>query len=167
MAAPLTRPSSEPETGRPTAAAADGNSHPHFRHPANRYRHDNRTSGQRLADAVTGVFGSWRFIVVQTIIVALWMTMMWVRRFYRDLFADTGGVPVPGQVSSGASINRPDVDLADPAWNTSGCPWYTMHYRDNYPHLQQIKLRWDPRDVFHHALSVRPTSSIGSGEISG
>jgi hypothetical protein len=95
------------------------------------------------------------------------LTMMWVRRFYRDLFADTGGVPVPGQVSSGASINHPDVDLADPAWNTSGCPWYTMYYRDNYPRLQQIKLRWDPRDVFHHALSVRPTSSIGSGEISG
>jgi uncharacterized membrane protein len=47
---------------------------PHFRHPANQYRHDHRTSGQRLADAVTGVFGSWRFIVVQTVIVVLWIS---------------------------------------------------------------------------------------------
>jgi FAD binding domain/Berberine and berberine like len=86
------------------------------------------------------------------------LTMMWVRRFYRDLFADTGGVPVPGDVASGASINHPDVDLADPAWNTSDCRWYTIYYRDNYPRLQEIKLRWDPRDVFHHALSIRPTS---------
>jgi uncharacterized membrane protein len=44
-----------------------------YRHPANQYRHDRRTSGQRLADSVTAVFGSWRFIVVQTIIVALWI----------------------------------------------------------------------------------------------
>ena len=46
----------------------------HYRHPANRYRHDHRTTGQRLADSVTGVFGSWRFIVVQTVIVALWIS---------------------------------------------------------------------------------------------
>jgi aclacinomycin oxidase len=86
-------------------------------------------------------------------------TMLWVRRFYRDLFADTGGVPSPGDVTSGASINHPDIDLADPTWNTSGCPWYTIYYRDNYPRLQEIKQRWDPRNVFHHALSIRPTSS--------
>jgi uncharacterized membrane protein len=45
----------------------------HYRHPANRYRHDHRTTGQRLADSVTGVFGSWRFIVIQTVIVILWI----------------------------------------------------------------------------------------------
>jgi uncharacterized membrane protein len=45
----------------------------HYLHPANRYRHDHRTTGQRLADSVTGVFGSWRFIVVQTIIVIAWI----------------------------------------------------------------------------------------------
>jgi uncharacterized membrane protein len=44
-----------------------------YRHPANRYRHDHRTTGQRLADSVTGVFGSWRFIVIQTAIVILWI----------------------------------------------------------------------------------------------
>jgi uncharacterized membrane protein len=45
----------------------------HYLHPANRYRHDRRTTGQRLADSVTGVFGSWRFIVIQTVIVILWI----------------------------------------------------------------------------------------------
>jgi hypothetical protein len=81
--------------------------------------------------------------------------LAWVRAFYRELFADTGGVPVPGLVSDGAFINHPDVDLADPAWNISGVPWHTLYYKDNYPRLQQVKAGWDPRNVFHHALSVR------------
>ncbi len=83
-------------------------------------------------------------------------SLAWVRQFYRDLFAETGGVPVPEEVSNGALINHPDVDLADPQWNTSGVPWYTLYYKDNYPKLQQIKARFDPRNVFHHALSIRP-----------
>ena len=82
-----------------------------------------------------------------------------IRQFYRDLFADTGGVPIPAEVSSGASINHPDIDLADPEWNTSGVPWHTMYYRGNYPRLQQVKARWDPLNIFHHALSVRPAST--------
>lgn len=82
--------------------------------------------------------------------------LAWVRAFYRDMFADTGGVPVPGGLSDGAMINHPDVDLADPEWNTSAVPWHTLYYKDNYPRLQRIKSRWDPRNVFHHALSIRP-----------
>jgi aclacinomycin oxidase len=82
--------------------------------------------------------------------------LSWARAFYRDLFADTGGVPVPGDAYDGAFINHPDTDLADPAWNTSGVPWSTLYYRDNYPRLQRIKARWDPRGIFRHALSIRP-----------
>ncbi len=82
-------------------------------------------------------------------------SLAWVRAFYRDLFADSGGVPVPGEVANGALINHPDVDLADPAWNTSGVPWHTLYYKDNYPRLQQAKARWDPLNIFHHALSIR------------
>jgi hypothetical protein len=81
--------------------------------------------------------------------------LAWVRGFYRDLFGETGGVPVPGDAYDGTLINHPDTDLADAAWNRSGVPWSTLYYQDNYPRLQRIKARWDPRNVFRHALSVR------------
>jgi aclacinomycin oxidase len=83
-------------------------------------------------------------------------SLAWVRGLYRDLFAETGGVPAPSPRCDGAMINHPDADLADPALNTSGVPWSTLYYKDNYPRLQQIKARWDPRNVFQHALSIRP-----------
>ncbi len=81
--------------------------------------------------------------------------LTWVRSLYRELFAETGGVPVPGERYDGAFINHPDTDLADPAWNTSGVPWHTLYYRAGYPRLQRAKARWDPRNVFRHALSIR------------
>jgi uncharacterized membrane protein len=46
-----------------------------YRHPVNQRRHDNRTPGQRLADSVTAVFGSWRFIITQTVIVVIWIAV--------------------------------------------------------------------------------------------
>jgi aclacinomycin oxidase len=82
--------------------------------------------------------------------------LAWVRAFYRDLFKASGGVPVPNEQTDGAMINHPDTDLADPAWNTSGVPWHTLYYKDNYPRLQQVKRKWDPLNIFHHALSIRP-----------
>ncbi|GAA2617598.1 FAD-binding oxidoreductase [Actinomadura fulvescens] len=81
--------------------------------------------------------------------------LKWIREFYRDLHQDTGGVPAPGPANAGAYINYPDVDLADPRWNTSGVPWQTLYYGSNYPALQRAKKRWDPRNVFHHALGIR------------
>ena len=81
--------------------------------------------------------------------------LAWVRAFYRDLFADTGGVPVPGDAYDGTFINHPDPDLLDPALNTSGVPWSTLYFQAAHPKLQRIKARWDPRDVFRHAVSVR------------
>ncbi|CAM3896210.1 FAD-binding oxidoreductase [Kibdelosporangium persicum] len=80
----------------------------------------------------------------------------WVRQFYRAVYKETGGVPVPNEVSDGSYINYPDVDLADPSQNTSGVPWYTLYYKDNYPRLQRVKAKYDPRDVFTHALGIRP-----------
>ena len=81
--------------------------------------------------------------------------LKWVRAFYRDLFATTGGVPAPGDAYEGGLINHPDTDLAHPMLNTSGVPWHTLYYKDNYPRLQKIKARWDPRNVFRHALCVQ------------
>jgi hypothetical protein len=62
---------------------------------------------------------------------------------------------VPGDAYDGALINHPDTDLADPALNTSGVAWHAIYYQANYPRLQRVKARWDPRNVFHHALSIR------------
>jgi FAD/FMN-containing dehydrogenase len=78
--------------------------------------------------------------------------LRWIREFYRDMYADTGGVPVDG----GTYIGYPDTDLADPQWNTSGVPSSTLYYGGNVARLRAVKRRWDPRDVFHHRLSIRP-----------
>jgi berberine-like enzyme len=80
--------------------------------------------------------------------------LTWVRYFHRDLFAETGGVPVPGDAYDGAFINHPDIDLADPALNTSGVPWQTLYYKQNYGRLQRVKARWDSRNIFRHGLSI-------------
>jgi FAD/FMN-containing dehydrogenase len=85
--------------------------------------------------------------------------LSWVRAFYQDLFAESGGVPAPGPAYEGTFINHPDTDLADPAWNRSGVAWHALYYQANYPRLQRIKAQWDPRNVFHHALSIQADES--------
>ena len=83
------------------------------------------------------------------------ITLPWIRGFYQELFAATGGVPVPNERNGGCMINHPDTDLADPQWNKSDVPWHTLYYQDNYPRLQEVKKKWDPLNIFHHALSVK------------
>lgn len=82
--------------------------------------------------------------------------LTWVREFYREVHAQTGGVPVPNEVTDGCFINYADVDLGDPRWNTSSVPWHRLYYKDNYPRLQRVKARYDPLDIFRHAQSIRP-----------
>ena len=43
------------------------------RHPVNVKLVDEAPTGARVADKVTGFMGSWRFIIVQSVIVALWL----------------------------------------------------------------------------------------------
>lgn len=78
----------------------------------------------------------------------------WAREMYRQVHAETGGVPVPNEVYGGSYINYPDPDLADHGWNTSGLPWHAFYYGDNYPRLRRIKAEWDPRNTFAHQLSI-------------
>ena len=42
-------------------------------HPINRAMVDEAPLGARIADRVTGYLGSWRFIIVQTFVVTLWL----------------------------------------------------------------------------------------------
>ncbi|MGZ0153193.1 BBE domain-containing protein [Kribbella sp. WER1] len=104
-----------------------------------------------------------RDVVAKMVLAASWdtatddaMHLGWARKVYADIYRDTGGAPVPNAVSAGSYINYPDSDLADPAYNKSGVPWHDLYYLGNYPRLQQVKAKWDPRNVFHHKLSIEP-----------
>ena len=46
---------------------------PASRHPVNRALLDEAPRGARIADRVTGFMGSWRFLILQTALVALWL----------------------------------------------------------------------------------------------
>jgi uncharacterized membrane protein len=44
-----------------------------YLHPVNREMFENAPFGARIADKVTTFLGSWTFIVIQTVIVAIWV----------------------------------------------------------------------------------------------
>ncbi|MGW7051458.1 FAD-dependent oxidoreductase [Streptomyces sp. NPDC054887] len=90
--------------------------------------------------------------------------LRWIRKFYQDVYAPTGGVPVvvdpalpatKDANTDGCYINYPDVDLLDEQHlNTSRQPWHQLYYKDSYKRLQQTKKRWDPHNIFRHAQSI-------------
>jgi len=43
------------------------------KHPVNLSFHDEAPLGAHIADRVTGFMGSWKFIIIQTIVVGLWV----------------------------------------------------------------------------------------------
>lgn len=43
------------------------------RHPVNRAMIDDAPIGARIADRVTGFMGSWRFLILQTVLVGFWL----------------------------------------------------------------------------------------------
>ncbi|HEY3556597.1 MAG TPA: FAD-binding protein [Kribbella sp.] len=111
----------------------------------------------------TATAAAQRDVVAKMVLSASWASatddgkhLAWARKVYADIYRATGGVPAPNATNAGSYINYPDVDLADPAYNKSGVPWHDLYYLGNYPRLQQVKAKWDPRNVFHHMLSVQP-----------
>jgi hypothetical protein len=109
-------------------------------------------------DATAAAF---RDTIMQAIYYSTWSeesqdadALDWMRRFYHEIYTETGGVPVPGDVDGGCFISFPDNDMADPDWNTSGIPWSRLFYRENYSRLQRVKAEWDPQNIFRHALSI-------------
>jgi len=61
-------PESSPPTVRTRAARTRT-----YTHPVNLSFHDDAPIGARIADRVTEFLGSWKFIVIQTVIVAIWI----------------------------------------------------------------------------------------------
>jgi len=45
------------------------------KHPVNVIHHEEATFGERLADGIASFIGSWRFLIIQTCLVAMWVTI--------------------------------------------------------------------------------------------
>ncbi len=84
--------------------------------------------------------------------------LRWIREFYQDLYTSDvvpsryAGTPYPGKHYEGCYINYPDKDMLGYEF------WPQLYYGEGelYPFLQDVKQRYDPHNVFHHAMSVRP-----------
>ncbi|MEA2611375.1 MAG: hypothetical protein QOI37_1753 [Chloroflexota bacterium] len=46
-----------------------------YRHPVNQQMVDEAPRGARIADRVTAFMGSWKFIVIQTVLVLIWVSL--------------------------------------------------------------------------------------------
>jgi len=57
-----------------------------YRHPVNQQLYGAPPIGARVADIVTTFMGSWKFLVIQTIIVAIWIVGNIILLFHFDSF---------------------------------------------------------------------------------
>jgi FAD/FMN-containing dehydrogenase len=83
--------------------------------------------------------------------------LTWIADFYREMYTGShvnarySGTPYPGDRYEGCYINYPDKDmLAYPFW-----PQLDYGEQGLYSFLQGVKRRYDPNNVFHHAMSIR------------
>ena len=53
------------------------------KHPVNIALHDQRTFGQRAADNFTNAFGTWAYIIIQSVIIVCWMAINAVGIIYQ------------------------------------------------------------------------------------
>ena len=53
------------------------------KHPVNVALHDQRTFGQRAADNFTNAFGTWTYIIIQSVIIVCWMVINAVGIIYQ------------------------------------------------------------------------------------
>lgn len=84
--------------------------------------------------------------------------LRWLNELYTDLYsgpdADPAhkGTPYFNSRYEGCYINYPDKDMLNYPF------WPELYYGEDglYPFLQSVKRRYDPNNIFHHAMSVRP-----------
>ena len=78
-----------------------------------------------------------------------------LNQLYEDLYtspqvdAHHQGTPYPGEYYEGCYINYPDPDMLKYSY------WPELYFGPNYKFLQQVKKKYDPNNIFHHAMSVR------------
>ena len=80
-----------------------------------------------------------------------------IDNFYTDLFSVSSkdakhkGTPYPNDHTDGCYINYADASL------TKYDFWPQLYWGNGnlYPFLQRVKKKYDPNNVFHHAMSVR------------
>ncbi len=53
------------------------------KHPVNVALHDQRTFGQKAADNFTNAFGTWTYIIIQSVIIVCWMAINAVGIIYQ------------------------------------------------------------------------------------
>jgi FAD/FMN-containing dehydrogenase len=84
--------------------------------------------------------------------------LMWIRDLYKDLYSSRetdpqhNETPYWGDRYEGCYINYPDKDML--AYDF----WPQLYYGEGglYPFLQGVKRKYDPNNIFHHAMSIRP-----------
>ncbi len=82
---------------------------------------------------------------------------LWLEDFYKELYSGPDadprhlGTPYPGARYEGCYINYPDKDMLAYSY------WPQLYYGVDglYPFLQDVKRKYDPNNVFHHAMSIR------------
>ncbi|WP_205315242.1 FAD-binding oxidoreductase [Nonomuraea lactucae] len=117
--------------------------------------------GQINALSTTATATPHRHSVMMLAVAATWdvpaddaQHLAWARECYRDLFTETGGVPVPNDAHDGCHVNWPNLDLLSPEWNRSAMSAQELFHTSNYARLREIKATWDPHDIFRHPLSI-------------
>ena len=86
----------------------------------------------------------------------------WLKEFYTDLFSGPDadpkykGTPYPNDHYEGCYCNYPDKDMLAYSF------WPELYFGSSnspeslYPFLQEVKRKYDPNNIFHHAMSIRP-----------
>jgi len=81
----------------------------------------------------------------------------WIRRFYTDMYASTGGVPAPSEVMDGCYYNYPDVDLGEyDNRERALLLYFKENLRLSTPNLVDVKTYWDGGNFFQHPQSIPP-----------
>lgn len=82
--------------------------------------------------------------------------IQWMNEFYTDLYSGPDaepshkGTPYFNDRYQGCYINYPDVDMLKYSY------WPQLYYGEQqYPFLQEVKRKYDPNNIFHHAMSIR------------